>query len=309
MMYQNRLSSPFSFLVSPLRIACAGLLLVLTTGLAEERSSAENAPAKRLVMVAGHPSHGPGEHEHNAGVRLLADCLRDFPGLEIVTYYNGWPSDPDAFDGADGILLYMDGGGGHPIIQQDRLQKFEALMEKGVGLATFHYAVDVPPDRGGPEFLQWVGGHYETHFSVNPIWSPDFRSLPNHPIARGVPPFSLRDEWYFNIRFRPNQEGVTPILQAVPSDDVRNGPYVHPRGPYPHIVDAKGRIETVAWAVERPDGGRGFGFTGGHFHKNWGNDNFRKIALNALVWITGAEVPAHGVESSVSPEDLEKNLD
>jgi hypothetical protein len=61
--------------------------------------------------------------------------------------------------------------------------------------------------------------------------------------------------------------------------------------------------------VERPDGGRGVGFTGGHFHKNWLNDDFRKAVLNALLWICKAEVPRDGVASSVSPADIEQNLD
>jgi hypothetical protein len=63
------------------------------------------------------------------------------------------------------------------------------------------------------------------------------------------------------------------------------------------------------WSVERPDGGRGFGFTGGHFHDNWGDDNFRKLVLNALVWVSKVEVPANGVESTITKEDLDKNLD
>jgi hypothetical protein len=63
------------------------------------------------------------------------------------------------------------------------------------------------------------------------------------------------------------------------------------------------------WVFERPDGGRGFGFTGGHFHKNWGHDDFRKVVLNAIVWMAKVDVPPDGVQSSVTPEDLKKNLD
>jgi hypothetical protein len=119
----------------------------------------------------------------------------------------------------------------------------------------------------------------------------------------------VNDEWYFNMRWADDQQNLTHILVDKPSDDVRKGPYVHPRGPYQHIVDASGRDETMMWTFERPDGGRGFGFTGGHRHKNWGDDNFRKVVLNALLWIAKAEVPAGGVESKVTPEDLAKNLD
>lgn len=262
--------------------------------------------SKRLVLVAGRPSHGRGSHEHNAGVRIFERCLADVPGLEVIAHYNGWPEEPGAFDGADGILLYLDGGKNHPILRGDRLQEMQDLMDKGVGLAAFHWATEVTEESGRPQYLDWLGGFYEAHFSVNPIWEPEFKDLPDHPITRGVEPFSVRDEWYFNFRFR---DGIVPILQAAPSDETRDGPYVSPKGPYPHIVEEKGRIETVAWAVERDDGGRGFGFTGGHFHANWGNENFRKIALNALVWIAGAEVPPEGVVCAVTKEDLEKNLD
>ena len=100
-----------------------------------------------------------------------------------------------------------------------------------------------------------------------------------------------------------------PILVAEANDAVRNGPYVYPQGPYPHIQANKNRAEAMMWAVERANGGRGFGFTGGHFHDNWGNPDFRKTVLNALVWLTQAEVPLTGIESKVDPADLELNLD
>ena len=290
------------------------LVITCTSLAAQSGETAQNvAPAKaenkRIVLVAGRPSHASGAHEHNAGVRLFENCLQHVEGIEVVSYYGGWPEKADAFDGADGILLYMDGGGRHPILEGNRLQTIGDLMAKGVGLALFHYATDIAPERGGKEFLNWVGGHYETHFSVNPIWTADITELPNHPVTQGVTPFSIRDELYFNIRFRPKMEGITPILQATPSEETRGGPYVNPKGPYPHIVEAKIQAETFAWAVEREDGGRGFGFTGGHFHENWGNPNFRKTALNALVWIAGGTVPPDGVDCEVSHEDLTKNLD
>jgi len=63
------------------------------------------------------------------------------------------------------------------------------------------------------------------------------------------------------------------------------------------------------WVSERPDGGRGFGFTGGHRHVNWGNENFRKVVLNALLWIAKAEVPAQGVASEISDDEVKQNLD
>jgi hypothetical protein len=112
------------------------------------------------------------------------------------------------------------------------------------------------------------------------------------------------------MRFREGKTGVKDILVATPSDAVRDGPYVHPKGPYPHIQAAKGNPETMMWAVERADGGRGFGFTGGHFHLNWQNDDQRRLILNALVWLAKLDVPAGGIDSpAVSDAEAMQNLD
>jgi hypothetical protein len=282
---------------------------------------AQGDAAKKLVIVAGKPSHPPRMHEFNAGAQLLAKCLRDFPGLKTEVVLNGWPKDEGVFNDANAVVFYMDGGAKHEVVQegQRRLKLVDGLTKKGVGIGCMHYGVEVVTDQAGEQFKRWIGGHYEHMFSCNPIWEPQFAILPSHPITRGVKPFTAKDEWYFNMRFigggaGNKQEGVagtkfTPILVAAPSEAVRNGPYVYPPGPYPHIQADKGRAECLLWAVERPDGGRGFGFTGGHFHDNWNNDDFRKTILNAMVWLANAEVPAGGVVSKVTAEDLNANLD
>jgi len=159
---------------------------------------------------------------------------------------------------------------------------------------------------------RWNAGFYETNFSVNPMWSPAFETFPNHPVTRGVKSFSNHDEWYFNMRWTADaaaMKRLTPILTAKPSDEVRKGPYVSPKGPYPHIIADSGKVETMMWVYERPDGGRSFGFTGGHTHTHWGDVSQRKIVLNALLWIAKIDVPRNGVEDKITPEDLTVNLD
>ena len=225
------------------------------------------AESKKLVLIAGRPSHGPGAHEFNAGVQLLAKCLHGFPGLETSVNLNGWPKSSHVFDDAAGILIYADGGKGHPSVQDHRLELLGGLMKKGVGFMCAHYGVEVEKDLGGKEFMNWIGGYYETGWSCNPIWRPEFKEFPKHPISNGVKPFSVDDEWYFNMRFRPGMKGITRILTAVPPDKTRDGPYVYPKGPYKHIQEAKGRPEHMMWAVDRDDGGRGVGFTGGTFSR------------------------------------------
>ena len=294
-------------------------LLVLTLLVAS--SAAQTSEPKKLVLIAGKPSHPPRMHEFNAGVQLLAKAVAGVPAVKTEVVLNGWPKDETVFDGAAAVVFYMDGGRGHEAVQEGRrrIDLIDGWAKRGVGIGCMHYGVEVVADQAGAEFKRWIGGHYEHMHSCNPIWEPAFAEFPDHPITRGVKPFTIKDEWYFNMRFvadlagdKPAEAGgvkFTPILVAAPSDDVRDGPYVYPKGPYPHIAAAKGRAEAMMWAVERSDGGRGFGFTGGHFHDNWSNDNFRKVVLNALVWLTKADVPAGGVESKVSAEELNTNLD
>ena len=285
-------------------------------------TSVYSKDAGTLVLVAGKPSHPPRMHEFNAGVQLLAKCLHQgAPKLHVRVVLNGWPKDESVFDGADAVVFYMDGGPKHEVVQDGgaRIPKIEEWVKRGVGIGCMHYGVEVEAGKAGGQFKRWIGGHYEDAFSCNPIWEPNFTSFPEHPVTRGVKPFQIQDEWYFNIRFVDsfNADGAkesdgmkfVPILVAKPGDAVRNGPYVYPKGPYPHIQAASGRNEAMMWTIERPDGGRGFGFTGGHFHNNWGNDQFRKTILNALVWVAKGEVPSGGIESTVTPADLDANLD
>ncbi len=177
-------------------------------------------------------------------------------------------------------------------------------MNKGVGLGCMHFAVEVPKEHGA-EWLEWLGGYYEVGYSINPIWTPEVTSLPVQPITRGIKPFSVRDEWYFNIRFNEMKGKMTPIVVGTPSLETRQKSY----GPYPHIVNAAGREETLMWVYERAGGGRSFGFTGGHFHENWSNESFRKLVLNAMLWIANVQVPQDGVASKVTADQLKENLD
>jgi type 1 glutamine amidotransferase len=267
------------------------------------------AKDKKLVIIAGNKSHPPLRHEFRAGCLILEKGLAKVKGLQVELHTNHWVSNEATLEDADAIFIYSDGKVRHPAVQDDHLATLTRLMKKGVSLGCAHYGVEVVPDQAGKEFKAWIGGHYENGFSVNPMWKPDFKTFPKHPVTRGVKPFAVTDEWYFNMRFRDGMKGVTPILVATPSDDVRDGPYVYPRGPYPHIEAASGRKEIMMWTVERPDGGRGLGFTGGHNHLNWGNANYRKIVLNGMVWLAGLEVPKNGVNSKLKEKELYENLD
>jgi type 1 glutamine amidotransferase len=268
---------------------------------------------KNVLMIAGKPSHGPGEHEHNAGVQLLAKCLGQGAAdrVDVKFHLNGeWPS-AEELAKADTVVIYSDGGGGHPALQADRLDQLGKEMKRGCGFVCLHYAVEPTIEKGNREFIDWLGGAFEINWSVNPHWLGDFKEFPKHPIVSGVQPFATTDEWYFHMRFREGMKGITPILTSIAPDSTMSRPLGTHSGNLSvrESVVVKKEPQHVAWAVQREDGGRGFGFTGGHFHKGWGNESQRKLVLNAIVWSAKAEVPSGGIVSKITDEELAANLD
>jgi len=259
-----------------------------------------DASLAKVVLIAGSKSHGRGDHEYYAGMTLLMKMLRQTPGVFPVLVVDGWPKNEKILDGAKCIAVFSDGGGGQPFTKGTRAEVIQRYVDKGVGLVHLHYAVDYPKGAAGDRALGWLGGYYEGGYSTNPTWTADFKQLPDHPIARGVSPFRLDDEWYYNMRFVGDMKGVAPILEAVPPDRSRGTPVAkeHP-----------GRAEIVAWAFDRPDGGRSFGFTGGHFHRNWANDDFRRVVTNAILWTAKVEVPKDGAKVDLKPGDMDMTLD
>lgn len=278
-----------------------GLSVAVTLGCSlpgEGKLEAASEQDLKVVFVAGSDSHGEGAHDHGPGSDLLAKHLRkSLPGVEAVVVKGGWPDDASVFEGADTVVMYCDGGRGH--VMNHDLGQFDKLLSEKVGTVFLHYGVEVTKGSDSSEkMLEASGGYFETHWSVNPHWTAEFTELPEHPISRGVNPFSMQDEWYFNMRFVPNMKGITPILSAVPPKSTmkrENGPHSGNDAVRKMVSDRA--PQHVGWAYSRPNGGRGFGFTGGHFHKNWQHPDFRKTVLNAIVWTAGGEVPENGVES------------
>ncbi|MGD0772776.1 MAG: ThuA domain-containing protein [Candidatus Solibacter sp.] len=267
------------------------------------------AATREIVLIAGPPSHTHLAHEHRADATLLARFLNQAPGIHATVSKTGWPADENLIAKADGIAFFCDGGESHLIAQDGHAAQIQAAADCGAGLFFYHYAVEPPGKSLHKEFLDWIGGYFElNHSVVNSYFDLDFASLPEHPITRGVAPFKINDEWYYNIRFRDDTKGTTQILVGTPpasSMSQADGPHEGNA----NVRSKVGQPQCMMWAYERPGGGRAVGYTGGHFHINLGDDNVRKLVLNALVWVARGEVPPFGVPSHVTQADLMQNLD
>lgn len=254
----------------------------------------------RVVLLAGSPSNKSGQHEYFAGCALFMDWLRQSPGVDPVMARDGWPKNEGILDQARTVVCYMDGGGKQPFLEPARMKRLQSLVDAGVGLVMLHQAVDFP--KGPDETVQsWLGAVWRADIGSRGHWDMEFSRLPAHPVLRGVKPFAAPgDGWLYNLHFRAGMKGVVPLLQGTVPDKSRTTP------------DAKlhkGRPEVIAWAYERPGGGRSFGFTGCDLHKNWEIQSQRRLVINAVLWTAKLPVPEGGAPVDFDLADLKRNLD
>jgi sugar phosphate isomerase/epimerase len=241
---------------------------------------------RKIVFIGGADSHGPGAHDHKAGATYLKAAIDQATNIaadiETVLYLDKLPDDLDELDNADAIILMWEGWHNH-LFRADApavMATFRELMGRGVGLMALHAASAVG-DQVEAEYLSWAGGNKKFEFSLHPM-RPNVGATiatPGHPTTRGVGELRFaREEFYRRVLFDDSHGSITPILTASP---------------------AVGELDeqTIAWAFERKSGGRTFNCTGPHFHETFTNPEFRKLLLNAILWVAGLEPPVGGVIS------------
>lgn len=257
-----------------------------------------DASMARIVLLAGPPSNKPGQHEYFAGCALLMKCLRQTPGVWPVMAAEGWPRNEAILDGARSVVLYMDGGPKCALFEGARWAAVGALVKRGAGLVVLHQAVDIPEDRAA-EFREWAGAVWQKDVGCRGHWDMAFDPKGAHEALRGVAPFAApKDGWLFNLHFA--ERNVTPLLSGAVPDKARTTP---------DALSRAGRAEVVAWAHERGNGGRSFGFTGCDLHGNWGVEAQRRFVVNGILWSARVGVPEGGAPVAMDPADLSANLD
>ncbi len=275
--------------------------------------AAEQAAPKKIVLIAGKKSHGPEGnriHDYPWSVRLLKVMLEQSniaDRIKVETVFGGWPKDPAALEGADTIMVISDGRDGdlyeeaEHLSSADRVAEVDALMKRGCGLIVFHFST-FAPDKYADMILRWTGGYFDWEENGRRKWYSAIRTMnenveladAEHEVLRGVKPFRMNEEFYYNLRFKEKDDATKPVLTV---------PALKGREPDGNVV---------AWVRQRTaeeGGGRGFGTTCGHFYDNWKNDDFRKLILNAIAWTAKVQVPVDGVEAKyVEREEITKTL-
>jgi Trehalose utilisation len=240
------------------------------------------APKKLLLIGQGPDGHPPGTHEYVAGLEILARCLKPVKGLEVmqVRADGPWREGPDLLERMDGAVLFVSEGARWVEGEAKRRQAFARLAARGGGLSVLHWGMgtkDVQPIAG---FLELLGGCHGGPDRKYQVVEADVQiAAPGHPIVAGIKPFRIRDEFYYRLKFVPPEGTVKPVLR-VPID---------------------GKPETVAWAWERADGGRSFGFSGLHFHENWQRPEYRRLVAQGVLWTLKLPIPKDGLAVDGKP--------
>jgi hypothetical protein len=247
----------------------------------------------KIVLVAGSNFFKPGEHEYVADCAVLADLLKQTPGVVPVLALD-WPKDPETFAGARAVVFLFDGGDKHALLQDGRLAQVQKLVDAGVGLVHLHQVIDYPKDLGA-RARGWMGATWEKGYGQRAHWISEFKAFPEHPVCRGVAPFKIDDGWIYKLKFVPGLKGITPLLRTV-----------SPRAP---AGKEPGDEAIVSWAYERPGGGRSFTFTGCHLHSSFAEEGYRRFLVNGIRWTAGVDIPSTGAPVALAPGELNKYLE
>ncbi|NUQ66441.1 MAG: ThuA domain-containing protein, partial [Pirellulales bacterium] len=246
-------------------------------------AAAHGQSPRRVLLLGMKRDHPPGRHEYMAGLRVLAKCLENVPEIkaEVVVADEPWADGPELLKTADAVVLYL--GQGAKWIRADarRTAAVQDLARRGGGIVALHSGIMSKDAEDIDLFRDLAGGCHGGPDRRYLVMEGDLRAVDRgHPIVQGVDDLQIHDEFYFKLKFT-RAGNLRPLLQ----------------------VPIEGNLETVAWAYERPDGGRSFGFSGMDPHANWRQPSYRRLAAQAVLWTLKMPVPSAGLPVNV-PEEL-----
>lgn len=258
------------------------ILCVAVSAALAASADAEN-PKWLLLVGQGPDGHPPTTHEYVAGLKILKRCLEPVNGLEITAVQadEPWKEGPELLERADGVVLFLCEGA--KWMQQDpkRMAALSRMANRGGAIVGLHWGIGTKEAKFIDGCLDLLGGCHGGPDRKYQVLETDLTPNAKHPICGGIAALRIKDEFYFKLKFAKSGR-LEPILRAA--------------------ID--GKQETVAWAWERPDGGRSFGFSGLHFHDNWKRPEYRRLVAQGVLWTLKLAIPKAGLAVEVPEAEL-----
>ena len=284
---------PFRLLLVSLALGCVAPAQSAAPAALGVGAAKAPAAAKKIILIGGKKSHGPGMHDFPNGIPYLAALLRAAPafdGVEVLTYTSGFPEDLSVLQHASAVVCYFDGvmEKPEPLLAAARIAALQKLMDAGCGLVALHQASTLPAGDQTVPLIEWLGAKRDGMVDRTTETATLHPVSPTHPISAGVTEFTYPDEFYPTLVFAKGGGHLTPILSAnltpTSGDAIPANAIPAPHADY-----------VVAWAFERPARGRAFGFTGLHYLNAFSLPPIRQLLVNAIAWTAHLEAPAGGI--------------
>jgi len=210
----------------------------------------------KILIITGDYWHAPGPMEH--GLRHALSPLK--PAIDAIVNPDDFPL--DAIGGYDLVILARDGNHtwkqGHAWLSEDQESRIEQYVTAGGRLLGIHSGL-CTYSKNGP-LRRVMKGHFVSHPPETDVLIS--AALPDHPVCRGIEPFTVFDEQYV-VDVDPAQTTVflhstTPTLKAIIAG------WTHPVG--------KGLF---------------VGLTPGHTRPVLGHPMMTRVIRQAVEWMAG----------------------
>ena len=213
---------------------------------AQPRAAAEGARPLRLLFL-GH------DRDHHPSGKLLPLIAAPLARRGIQMTHVSTPEEAlvaSTLKHYDGLVLYAN----HETITPEQEQALVDFVEGGKAMVVIHCASFMFTK--APRYIPMVGGQFQRHgtgeFTAEIV-------APDHPVMKGLKPFTTWDETY--VHTRHNTVDRTVLMERVDKEG---------REPYTWVrTQGKGRVFYTAF---------------GHDERTWGNPGFRQLIEQGIVW-------------------------
>jgi hypothetical protein len=241
---------------------------------------------KRILLLwQGPDGHPKTTHEYEAGIRLIGNWFQQNTNYQVILSEatDKWEEGPELLERVHTVVMFFNQASRWMQQDPERLKAFQHYARRGGGLVGIHWGIGSKRDEDIAAFLPLLGATHGGKDRKYAFLKTRFRPTnESHAIQQGLRPIEIEDEYYYNLKQFKSPSPIVPLMEA----RIENEWYM------------------VAWAWERPQGGRSFGFSGLHYHGNWSNETYRRLVFQGILWTLEEEIPEGGINVSIKEEWL-----